>query len=56
MNTTEIAWALMRKWAAHYGVKTKALKKDHFRWATKLAQSYSKAAPAVIERQIGEFL
>lgn len=54
-GVTDIAWALMRKWAASYDMPVEALGK-HFAWAVELAKSYSEASPVVIERQVGRFL
>jgi len=54
-GVTDIAWALMRKWAASYDMPVETLGK-HFEWAVELAKSYSKASPVVINRQVGAFL
>lgn len=48
MSTTKIAWALLRKWAAHYGVPVKAIKSKHFGWAMTLANTYRKASGSAV--------
>jgi len=56
MNTTEIAWALIRKWADFYGVSVRIMKKAHFGRAMKKAQEYKDAPKERLERYLGKWL
>jgi hypothetical protein len=55
MNTTQIAWALIRKWADFYGTSENSMKKLHFKRAMKKAQDYKDAEPEILKRYLGKW-
>lgn len=56
MNTTQIAWALIRKWADFYGTSETSMKKLHFSRAMKKAQEYKNAPEERLVRYLGPWL